>query len=153
VTDEVARSSQPRLRVLIADDSDAIRNSLADLLARVEGVEIIGMAKSGVEAMEIVRRLKPDAMTLDLRMPDMNGIQVLEALKREKLEVMVLVLSGMGEEKYRERCIALGAAGFFDKPTEFESLLKVLAEKAASLGAAPTSPPPPPESQPSPPQL
>jgi YesN/AraC family two-component response regulator len=151
VTDEVARSSQPRLRVLIADDSGAIRDSFAALLARVEGVEIVGMAKTGIEAMEMVRRLKPDAMTLDVRMPDMNGIQVLEALKREKLEVMVLVLSGMGEDKYRERCIALGAARFFDKPTEFESMLKVLAETAASLKSAQVPPLSQSGSQPNPP--
>ncbi len=86
--------------------------------------------------MEMVRRLKPDAMTLDVRMPEMNGIKVLEALKHEKLELTVLVLSGVGEDKYRERCISLGAARFFDKATEFEQVLNLLAEKAASLRAA-----------------
>ena len=137
----MARVPHRRLKVLIADDTAPIRNSLAALFARVEGVEVVGMAKTGVEAMEQVRRLKPDVMTLDVRMPDMNGIQVLEALKREKLEVTVLVLSGVGEDKYRERCLALGAARFFDKATEFESVLKVLTEKAASLKSAQMSPP------------
>lgn len=124
------------MKVVIADDSEAIRTSLAALLARVEGVEIVGKATTGVEAMEMVRRLKPDAMTLDVRMPEMNGIKVLEALKHEKLELTVLVLSGVGEDKYRERCISLGAARFFDKATEFEQVLNLLAEKAASLRAA-----------------
>ena len=152
MADELTRASQRRLRVLIADDSEAIRSSLAALLARVEGVEIIGMATTGVEAMEMVRRLAPDAMTLDVRMPDMNGIKVLEAIKREKLELMVLVLSGVSEDQYRERCLSLGAARFFDKATEFESVLKVLGEKAAGLkptqvfplspsGSQPSSPP------------
>jgi len=93
------------------------------------------MATTGVEALEMVRRLKPDAMTLDVRMPEMNGIKVLETVKLEKLELMVLVLSGAGEDQYRERCIGLGAARFFDKATEFELVLKVLAEKAACLAS------------------
>ena len=123
------------MRVLITDDSEPIRESLCALMARIEGVEVIGTASTGGEALEMIRRLKPDAMTLDIRMPDMNGIKVLETIKREDLKLMVIMLSGMGEEQYREKCLGLGAAHFFDKATEFESVLQVLGKKVAELRA------------------
>jgi two-component system response regulator YesN len=81
----------------------------------------------------MIRKLKPDVVTLDIRMPEMNGIKVLEAIKQEKLSVTPIMLSGVGEDQYRDKCLSLGAEHFFDKATEFELLLQVLSQKVAEL--------------------
>ncbi|MDB6016964.1 MAG: two component transcriptional regulator, AraC family [Pedosphaera sp.] len=74
----------------------------------------------------MIRRLKPEVVTLDIRMPEMNGINVLEAIKREKVETMVIVLTGLAEMEYRQKCLELGAQHFFHKATEFEKVIEIL---------------------------
>src|SRR4051794_11791823 len=106
-----------RLRVLIADDSAAIRDSLSALISRLPGIEIVGVATTGVEALDLMRKLKPDMATLDVRMPEMNGISVLEVIKKEQLGVTVIVLTGAAEVEYRVKCLELGAKFFFHKST------------------------------------
>lgn len=134
MTRAVANLSSPRLfRVLIADDSTAIRQSLSALISRLKNVEIVGLARNGSEALELIRNLKPDAVTLDLRMPEKNGISVLEAIKRERLNIMVIVLTGLAEDEYRRKCLELGAKYFFHKVTEFEMVIDVLTEHAARV--------------------
>ena len=85
------------------------------------------MAENGREAIEQIHRLKPDAVTLDVRMPDLTGINVLEWLKKERLELTVIVLTGVAEMEYRRKCLELGASYFFHKSTEFEKAIDVLA--------------------------
>jgi len=123
-------SSHNRFRVLIADDSAAIRQSLSALISRLTDVEIVGLAWTGSEALELIRTLKPDAVTLDVRMPGINGINVLKAIKREGLKVMVIVLTGLDEEEYRRKCFESGANYFFHKSTEFEKVMNVLRDEA-----------------------
>jgi YesN/AraC family two-component response regulator len=120
-----------RFCVLIADDSEAIRQSLSALISRVNNVEIVGLARTGSEALELIRTLKPDAVTLDIRMPELNGMHVLEGIKREGLEVMPIMMTGVTEDEYRRKCMELGAKYFFHKSTEFERLINVLTEHAA----------------------
>src|SRR4029077_15904256 len=94
-----------RFRVLIADDSEAIRQSLSALISRVKNVEIVGLARTGSEALELIRTFKPDAVTLDIRMPELNGMHVLEGIKREGLEVMPIMMTGVTEDEYRRKCM------------------------------------------------
>jgi DNA-binding NarL/FixJ family response regulator len=115
--------------VLIADDSEAVRSSLSSLIARLPGVEVVGMAHTGAEALEMVRTLMPDVVTLDIRMPEMNGMRVLEALRSDPVKPTVIVLTGLAEDEYRQKCIQLGAQYFFNKATEFERVVEILAER------------------------
>ena len=117
-----------KMRVLIADDSAAIRTSLGALISRIPNVEVVGAARSGLQALEMLRRHKPDILTLDLRMPELSGIGVLEALRREKVEVMTIVLSDLEEQEYRQKCLELGAAHFFHKATQFEKVIEILSQ-------------------------
>jgi YesN/AraC family two-component response regulator len=135
---EEAQNDRPRrklLRVVIADDTAAIRASLSALISRLNDVEIVGLAETGAEALDLARRLKPDAMTLDIRMPEMNGMQVLEAMRRENLKVLTIVLTGLEGEEYSEKCLKLGASHFFHKSTEFEQGINVLKEQAERLNS------------------
>ena len=111
-------SPRKRTRVLIADDSEAVRSSLSSLIARLPGIEIVGMAHTGAQALEMVGTLMPDVVTLDLHMPEMNGFRVLEAIRSGPVKPMVIVLTGLEEVEYRQRCLQLGAAHFFNKATE-----------------------------------
>jgi YesN/AraC family two-component response regulator len=130
VTKSAGQETQKRLSVVVADDSAAIRHSLSALISRLENVEIVGMAQTGAEALEMVRGLKPDVLTLDMRMPELSGIKVLEAIKRDGLEVMVIVLTGLEEPEYRRKCMDLGAKHFFHKATEFELLIELLGDQS-----------------------
>ena len=121
------------MRVLIADDTAAIRESLSALVKRLEDVEIVGLAENGSQALEMIRSLKPDVATLDIRMPGANGIKVLETIQKEQLGVVVTVLTGLDEAEYRNKCLSLGAKHFFHKATEFEKVIEVLKQYAANL--------------------
>jgi YesN/AraC family two-component response regulator len=121
---------------LIADDTAAIRNSMSNLISRLPDVEIVGLAQTGTEALEKIRELKPDVATLDIRMPELSGINVLEAVQREGLALTVIVLTGLEEAEYRKKCLGLGASYFFHKATEFELVVEVLKERAAQLNQA-----------------
>ena len=71
------------MRVLVADDAVLFRRLLADVLASLPGVEVVGSAANGRIALEKVRELKPDLLTLDIEMPEMDGLAVLDALLRK----------------------------------------------------------------------
>jgi two-component system, response regulator YesN len=135
VNNVLTENARKKLRVLIADDTAAIRDSLSALISRIDDVEIVGLAETGTRALELIRSLQPDITTLDIRMPGVSGINVLEAIRREKLNVTIIVLTGLVEAEYRRKCLALGASYFFHKATEFEMVIDVLNERVRSLNA------------------
>ena len=106
---------------------------MSNLISRLQDVEIVGLAQTGTEALEKIRSLQPHIATLDIRMPELSGINVLEAIRRDGLVVEVIVLTGLEEAEYRKKCLALGARYFFHKATEFELVVEVLKERAAQL--------------------
>jgi DNA-binding NarL/FixJ family response regulator len=116
------------LKVIIADDSDLVRERLGELISEVPGTEVVGQATDGPEALEALARLEPDVLILDIRMPGGNGIQALRAAKQRHPDLPVIVLTNYTYPQYRERCLEAGAAYFFDKATEFERVTEVLAE-------------------------
>jgi len=122
------------LRVVIADDSDAVRVRVRELVSEVENVAIVGEASDGSEALELVESLRPDVLILDIRMPNTNGIQTLETLRRSEATAATMVLTSFPNRQYRDRCLQAGAAYFFDKATEFERVAEVL-EQLTSDGA------------------
>jgi YesN/AraC family two-component response regulator len=129
----VRQADRKQLRVLIADDTAAIRDSMSNLISRLRDVEIVGQAQTGTQALELIRTLKPHIATLDIRMPELSGINVLTELKREGSDTSIIMLSGLAEAEYRRKCLALGAKYFFHKATEFEQVVEVLKESARAL--------------------
>lgn len=118
--------SSSSLKVLIVDDSPLVRNLLADLIGTLEGVEVIGEAVDGPGALELVSVYHPDFVTLDLRMPDESGYEVLRKLKALERPPRVAVLTNFPFSDARRRCAELGADYFFDKATEISKLVEVL---------------------------
>jgi YesN/AraC family two-component response regulator len=114
------------LKVFIADDSALVRERLAALISEIEGAEVVGQAGDAPEAFEGIQHLRPDVVILDIRMPENNGIQVLEAIKKSAAAPVVIMLTAFPYPQYRKKCLEAGAEYFFDKATEFEQVTEVL---------------------------
>ena len=124
------------MRVLIADDSDVFVRHLVQALGEISGVEIIGRARTGAEALQAVRNSRPEVVILDIRMPEGSGINALEGMKREGLTPIIIVLTNFSYSQYRKRCLQLGARFFFDKSAEFAKVGEVLRRLAHRVSAS-----------------
>lgn len=113
-------TSQPNsglIRILIADDHPVVCSGLTSMLSALPGLEVVGSAASGEEALAIVQRDRPDVMLLDLRMPGVDGIGVLNALKKMEHPPYVVVLTSFEKEEDIYRAIRAGAQGYLLKDT------------------------------------
>ena len=114
------------LKVLIADDSVMICNRLTEAIQPIPGLEIVGEAHDGVEALQAIGTLKPDVVILDIRLPGINGLGVLEEIKRAQSSPTVIMLTNFPYLQYRQKAISLGADYFFEKSIEFNKAVEVL---------------------------
>ncbi|MGW4383425.1 response regulator [Kitasatospora sp. NPDC004531] len=126
------------IRVLLADDEPMIRAGLRAVLATDPGIEIVAEAGDGREAVELVRRHRPDVAVLDIRMPGTDGIAAAAEIRRGGLATGVLMLTTFGEDDYILRALGGGANGFLIKSGEPEELLAGV--RAVAAGAAYLSP-------------
>jgi DNA-binding NarL/FixJ family response regulator len=110
-------------RVLIADDDDLMRAGLAELLTGEPEIEVIGRASTGREAVERARRLEPDVVLMDVRMPDLDGIAATQELMRVSPGAKVLILTTFEEDDYVFGALRAGASGFLLKRTPPEELI------------------------------
>lgn len=106
--------SEESIRVLIADDHRLICEGLQLVLTRARQ-QVVGVAYSGRQVVEMVDELNPDVVILDVRMPDMDGLQALGAIKSSRPETSVIMLTAYSYPEYLARAIMLGAAGFISK--------------------------------------
>lgn len=102
-------------RILIADDAAFIRMMLTKILTEA-GYEIAGEAKNGAEAVKRYKELKPDLVTLDITMPEMNGLSALKAIMQFDPSAKVLMCTAMGQKSLITEAIEVGAVGFLIKP-------------------------------------
>ncbi len=114
------------LKILIADDSEQVRKSLSRLLSILTGVEIIGEAVDGRQAIDKTRKLKPDILILDMKMPNGSGLDVLHEIAPDKENLKVIMLTNYANEQFRNESLKAGADYFFDKSTEFEKVFDVI---------------------------
>ena len=116
---------QEKIKVLVADDNGMTREMLNQGLSRMEDVEVVGLAANGQEAVEYIRKYQPDVLILDLIMPVLDGVGVLETLKRmQGKRPNVLVLSAMGSEDIVNEVMRYGVRYFMVKPFEIEHVCK-----------------------------
>ena len=111
-------------KILIVDDSWVTRQLLKKTLKETQcNIEEAG---NGEEALEKISQDKPDCIIMDLLMPKMNGIDTFLALKKEKNKIPVIFLSADIQDSTKNKCMALGALGFINKPPKEEELLKLI---------------------------
>jgi len=117
---------KPKKDVFIVDDSAVVRDRLAQMIAELPGIQVVGHADIAFEAIQEIRRLRPSCVVLDISMPGGSGMYVLETVKRENPALTVIMLTNFAHDQYRQKCLQLGADHFFDKTSEFEKVLEIL---------------------------
>ncbi len=120
------------MQVLIVDDHVIVREGLRALLEPCEGVEVVGEATSGEEALEAVVRLHPDVVLMDITMPGVNGLEAARRINDEHPDVKVLILTMHEEDEYFFNALEAGASGYFVKGGSSEELISAL--KAVARG-------------------
>src|ERR671932_215394 len=110
-------------RLLIADDHDLVRDGYQRMLDREPDLEVIGEAKNGREAVELCRELRPDLVLMDVRMPEMDGLEATRAIKEELPQTSVLVVTTYDNPDYLYEAVEAGAAGYVLKDAPKRQLL------------------------------
>jgi DNA-binding NarL/FixJ family response regulator len=119
------------IRVLIADDQDLVREGLRMILEAETDIEVAGEAGNGREALEQARRLDPDVLLMDVRMPELDGIEATARLATSGLRARVLVLTTFDLDEYVYRALRAGASGFLLKDATREQLVAAVRTVAA----------------------
>ena len=112
------------IRVLIVDDVAEARDNIRKLLQFESDIEVVGAARSGAEALEIARETEPEVVLMDINMPDMDGIQVTEALLQDVPYAQIIILSVQSEADYVRRAMRAGASDFIAKPPSGDELIQ-----------------------------
>jgi len=125
-------SQAVKIRVLLVDDHQMMRQGLAALLSAVADIEIVGEAADGRTALDLVRTLQPDVVVMDVGMPELNGIEATRRIRVEHEGVRVIALSTHTDKRYVHHMLAAGACGYVLKIAAHDELVRAV--RAASLG-------------------
>lgn len=133
---EQERTATKPVRVLLADDHDLLRQGLKLLLEAQADIQVVGEARTGIEAVELARDLKPDVVVMDISMPGMDGLEASRQVRSRQPETQVLVLTMHESEEYFLQALRMGAAGYLVKqaaPAELHAAVHTVAEGGAFL--------------------
>jgi two-component system chemotaxis response regulator CheY len=115
------------IRMMIVDDSNVIRRRI-ERCQRIDGLEVVGAASDGVEALSMFVDLDPDVVTMDITMPHMDGIECVERMVNLKPGVLILVISALADKATAVEAMEKGANGFLNKPFNDRQLNDALLE-------------------------
>jgi len=118
------------MKLLIVDDSSIIRNRIARAMSHpvLQSLTIVGMAKNGKEALSLFRQTQPDVVTMDLTMPEMDGVECTESMTRINPEASILVVSALSDKATAIMALKKGARGFLYKPFTDKQLVDAFLE-------------------------
>ncbi|MFH4965655.1 response regulator transcription factor [Gaetbulibacter sp. M235] len=114
------------INVILADDHVLVRDGIKALLEDQEGIRVIDEASNGKEAIEVIKKNKPDLLIVDIRMPELNGIEVVREINKSHKDIKTLVLSMHDSEEYVVQSIEAGADGYLLKGASKEEFLKAI---------------------------
>jgi two-component system nitrate/nitrite response regulator NarL len=112
------------LTILVADDHPVYRQGLERAIAEREDLELVGSSADGREALERIAELEPDVAVIDVRMPGLDGLAIVNAAKRDGLRTRVMLLTGYEDSAAAYRALAQGAAGYVSKTSDLTELLE-----------------------------
>ena len=118
-------------RLLIVDDSPLVREHVAQMMSTIPDIDLVGQTETVAESLVALRRLVPDIIILDLHLPDGDGFEILNAVKKFFPRIRVIVLTNYPFPQHKAKALASGAEYFFDKSLEFEKLIDVLKKPIA----------------------
>ncbi|OGO78607.1 MAG: two-component system response regulator [Clostridiales bacterium GWB2_37_7] len=118
-------------KILIVDDAGFMRRMLINIISQ-DGFEVVGEAENGLAAVELYKKLKPDAVTMDITMPEMDGITALKEILSFDSNAKIIICSAMGQQTMVVEAIKLGAVDFIEKPFQTDQVVKAL-NKALNL--------------------
>lgn len=121
-----------QLKLMIVDDSNIIRRRI-ERSQQIDRLRVVGSAANGREALELFERTDPDVVTMDLTMPEMDGIECVEHIVAKKPDVLILVVSALADKATAVEAIRKGANGFLCKPFTDRQLNEALAELLQDL--------------------
>jgi two-component system nitrate/nitrite response regulator NarL len=130
-----SRMPPARVSVVVADDHPLFREGIERAVRERPDLELVGAAADGRAALARIRELAPQVAVLDLRLPELDGLQVLNALTRDGLGTRVLILSASGEPEVVYRAVQAGAAGYFRKEADRDAILNGIAAVGAGRTA------------------
>ena len=114
------------MKVIICDDQAIIRDGLEMLLKLEKDIEVLGQVQDGAEAVEMVQKVQPDLVLMDLKMPGLNGIEATRQIRTHYPQVKVLVLTTYDDEEWVFDAIRAGASGYLLKDTPREEVIKAI---------------------------
>ena len=118
--------SQNIIKVLVVDAQQVVPKTLEVDLKLESDIEIVAVANNGVSALEKIEELQPDLVMIDLELPDVNGITLIEIIKQRYPQTKTLILSNHQEEKYVTRAIIAGAKGYLLKSTLGKNIIRAI---------------------------
>ncbi|MES2954682.1 MAG: response regulator [Pseudomonadota bacterium] len=120
------------MRLMIVDDSNMIRTRISRVVQSggIKGIVLAGLARNGREAIRLARATRPDVVTMDLTMPEMDGIECIQELLKIDPKINILVVSALSDKSTAIQALKLGARGFVAKPFTDEELQMALLDVA-----------------------
>ena len=112
------------MRLMVVDDSNMIRTRISRVVQSGDlgGITLVGLARNGAEAVRVARTAQPDVVTMDLTMPEMDGIECITELLRMQPDISILVISALNDKATAIAALRLGARGFLAKPFSDQEL-------------------------------
>src|SRR5688572_16376207 len=129
----VAPASRPQIRVVVVDDNPGFRETLTSLLG-TEELLVVGTASSGIDAMSLVEETEPDVVLMDVRMPEMNGIEATRRLKSAFPEIGIVALTGVDDQDAVREMLVAGASCYVLKDSDSEQIFHAIRQAASGGG-------------------
>ena len=114
------------IKVLVVDDHELVRSGISRLLSDAKGIEVVGEAESGEEAVQFAKEYEPDIVLMDIRMPGIGGLEATRKIIRQNEEIQVIAVTACDDNPYASRLLQAGASGYITKGADAEEMVNAI---------------------------
>lgn len=128
--------TQQKLRIMIADDQELIRESLSIILSQNADMEVTGLAENGAELLSLIKKAPPDIVLMDIRMPELDGVAATRAIKEQWPQIRIIILTTFDDDEYVFNALKYGASGYLLKGVsvaELSNAIRTVAHGGAMI--------------------